>query len=885
MKALYNTQNTAPGRRFDNPAISLIVHWMHPLRLKAFRGFAASAALFVATAGCETDGETVPVRTAGIPSAAASPRPVQLAYAEPPKTETASAAAEVSTNDAAATPEVTTNTPTTVTVTNVATTAATTNETASATSTNDAPVITEEIPPARPANLKITESTDKVIKLVESSLDEKVVLTFVQQTPTKFELDADEIVYLSDLGVPSTVIAAMLKHDGDDPSKAETLTAAPDTENIQPALPANTNFPPAIAQTQPEPQQIEVTTNYVPNPNQQVVVQQQPQTVVVQQPQTVVYAQPETVTYFYDSLSPYGSWYYVNDYGWCWQPTVAVVDQGWRPYGPRGNWVWTDAGWYWRSDYTWGWAPFHYGRWHHHGGRGWLWVPDRVWGPAWVSWRSYGDYCGWAPLPPHAVYRPGFGFSYFGRGVDVSFGFGLGYDAFCFAPVGRFHHRRVYDYCLPRHEVHRVFPHSRVANRFEYRRDGRGRDDHFVNRNNFERTERGIQPTVVRSMSEADRSRYGNRERETRSGSQNVIYTPAPPPSAVSAASSIVPNRNPRTDSRPFQSGARPGVTTRPSTTASGIAATAPQPVAVDRAGRERPTREALVSRTQVASRPSSLSGRPAPMAAPQPQAADPSTRTPMRSPITSRQVTGTPAPVTSTPSPITSMPSPTRGAPSPITSMPSPVTGPRPQISNTPTPAPSESPRVIPRPQINNSPTPVRPTTPAPTPRSIDPATRRSFGDSTPQVSPRVTPLPGSPTADSAPRSITAAEPAPSRRDFGRPNTPAITSAAPSPITPQISSRPMISTPPPTRVTPSAPTYSAPQYTPPVRGNVTPLPAPINRAPAMSSPAPVNRAPAYSAPVSRPQISQSPISRSEPRSAPAPSTVSPDRGRRGGRD
>src|SRR5688500_11703023 len=91
MKALNYTPNHPPGRRFDNPAISLIVHWMHPLRLKAFRGFAASAALFVATAGCETDGETVPVRTAGIPSAAATPRPVQLAYAEPAKTETATA--------------------------------------------------------------------------------------------------------------------------------------------------------------------------------------------------------------------------------------------------------------------------------------------------------------------------------------------------------------------------------------------------------------------------------------------------------------------------------------------------------------------------------------------------------------------------------------------------------------------------------------------------------------------------------------------------------------------------------------------------------------------------------------------------------------------------
>ena len=31
---------------------------------------------------------------------------------------------------------------------------------------------------------------------------------------------------------------------------------------------------------------------------------------------------------------------------------------------------------------------------------GWLWVPGREWGPAWVSWRTGGDYVGWAPLPP-----------------------------------------------------------------------------------------------------------------------------------------------------------------------------------------------------------------------------------------------------------------------------------------------------------------------------------------------------------------------------------------------------------------------------------------------------------------------------------------------------
>jgi len=394
--------------------------WMHPLRIKAFRGFASAAVALMAAVGCETDGETVPTRTAGpLPAAVVEPSPVLLAAAEIP--------APVKVDKPAAAAEISTNTPTALT-TEEATAKAiaevgATEVPASVTSTN-APVISEEIPPARPANLKISEATDKVLKLVESNLDEQVVLTFVQQTPTKFDLDADEIVYLSDVGVPSTVIAAMLKHDGDDPAKAENLTDVASTEHVQPALPAGANLPPSIAQLPgvPQEQPIEVTTNYIPN---QVVQQQPPQTVVVEQQPTVVYAQPETVSYFYDSLSPYGSWYYVNDYGWCWQPTVAVVDHGWRPYGPRGHWMWTDAGWYWQSDYTWGWAPFHYGRWHHGGARGWLWVPDRTWGPSWVTWRSYGDYCGWAPLPPHAVFSPGIGFTYYGRGVDISFGFGL----------------------------------------------------------------------------------------------------------------------------------------------------------------------------------------------------------------------------------------------------------------------------------------------------------------------------------------------------------------------------------------------------------------------------------------------------------------------------
>src|SRR5438045_2412525 len=210
MKTLNYTQIRPPGALFDNAAVRLIVHWMHPLRLKAFRGLAAAVTLLVVAAGCETEGETVPMRTGGpLPPAAAEPQPVLLAQADvtPTKIDKPAAAADLSTN---VTPALTT-----------------------------------------------AEATAKAM-------------------------------------------------------------AAVGARKAQSATPANTNLPPAIAQTQTQPpvqgQAIEITTNYVPNPNQQVVVQQAPpQTVVVEQQPTVVYSEPETVSYFYDSLSPYGSWFYASD--------------------------------------------------------------------------------------------------------------------------------------------------------------------------------------------------------------------------------------------------------------------------------------------------------------------------------------------------------------------------------------------------------------------------------------------------------------------------------------------------------------------------------------------------------------------------------------------
>jgi Family of unknown function (DUF6600) len=126
---------------------------------------------------------------------------------------------------------------------------------------------------------------------------------------------------------------------------------------------------------------------------------------------------------FYDALSPHGDWLFVDGYGYCWQP---FVDEEWRPY-TDGSWIYTDAGWTWASEEEWGWATYHYGRWMNLEGRGWLWFPGYEWAPAWVSWRSGGDYVGWAPLPPQAEWTPGG----FGPSVDVSFRIAPAYYSFC----------------------------------------------------------------------------------------------------------------------------------------------------------------------------------------------------------------------------------------------------------------------------------------------------------------------------------------------------------------------------------------------------------------------------------------------------------------------
>ncbi len=270
---------------------------------------------------------------------------------------------------------------------------------------------------ALPAGIAPGSPVADVLKLVQASVEASVIQTYIANCPGAFSLDAATILALTDAGVPTSVVDAMLNHD-------KNLIA---TQNPAPA-PANNN-------------------TYSPEPT------------------TAAPATEVNVTYFQENLSPYGNWVEVEGYGRCWRPTVVVYDSTWRPYCDRGHWVYTDCGWYWDSDYSWG-ATFHYGRWFNHPRFGWCWWPDTVWAPSWVTWRSGGEYCGWAPLPPMSVYRPGIGFFYRGAGVTVGFDFGLGADCFTFIAADHFCDRRPRYYREDHERVTQIFNQTTVINNY-----------------------------------------------------------------------------------------------------------------------------------------------------------------------------------------------------------------------------------------------------------------------------------------------------------------------------------------------------------------------------------------------------------------------------------
>jgi hypothetical protein len=257
---------------------------------------------------------------------------------------------------------------------------------------------------------------DQVVKLSETGADEAVIRAYVEKAASPYRVTGNDIVRLRERGVSQKVILALIEH-------SQFAEQASNSEIIAPPTPPTADASTAASSS-------EVALDYQ------------------------------------DALAPYGSWYDLAGYGWCWQPTVVVASADWRPYQDDGYWRWSDYGWYWQSHYTWGWAPFHYGRWFCHASRGWMWCPDRVWGPAWVSWRNSSSRCGWAPLPPGACFNARDGWTHHGRRVGQDCDFGLRSSDFTFVDRGHFSDRHLGGHSLRGADAQHAYQNTVVHNNY-----------------------------------------------------------------------------------------------------------------------------------------------------------------------------------------------------------------------------------------------------------------------------------------------------------------------------------------------------------------------------------------------------------------------------------
>jgi hypothetical protein len=354
----------------------------------------------------------------------------------------------------------------------------------SVTSTAIAPAVavtnSETVRVIQMPKLSLPPTLDQVVKLSQSGADESVIRAYVEKAAPPYRITGNEIVQLRDLGISQGVIMSLIEH-------SQSAEVAGTTEIIGPQNP----------QSPPEPQQ--------------------GQTNVAEAPLS------EDVAPFYDTLSPYGGWYDVPGYGWSWQPSVVVVNPGWRPYCDSGYWLWSDYGWYWNSYYSWGWAPFHYGRWYCHASRGWFWCPDRTWGAAWVSWRDSGRHCGWAALPPGAHFRNGH-WNFRGARVGADFDFGIRSDHFNFVEHGRFTDRQVGRHTVAARDGQSVFERSTVANNYVA-----GANNRIINQGVSRDRIAAASQTPVRSVSVQELPRGASAtmpDRVNRMGNTEVVYRP-----------------------------------------------------------------------------------------------------------------------------------------------------------------------------------------------------------------------------------------------------------------------------------------------------------------------------------------------------------------------
>ena len=69
------------------------------------------------------------------------------------------------------------------------------------------------IPDTLPSNIDPNGPLAQVIRLVQAGVEQSVILAYVSNSSSAFNLDSDQIIYLKDIGAPKEIVTAMMQRD------------------------------------------------------------------------------------------------------------------------------------------------------------------------------------------------------------------------------------------------------------------------------------------------------------------------------------------------------------------------------------------------------------------------------------------------------------------------------------------------------------------------------------------------------------------------------------------------------------------------------------------------------------------------------------------------
>jgi hypothetical protein len=193
-----------------------------------------------------------------------------------------------------------------------------------------APAVTQ---PTAPAPVKLPYGVDDVLKLSRAQISEDVVLNYIHNSGTVYNLEPNDIVYLRNQGVSDRVINAMMDQ--------RTLTTVMAAQAVQPAPTPVAPTPDANAAAaaqypQPAPTYVQAPTDTQPAsaPSSMYVIQY-----------------PAATTAYYGSYAPYGAYGYYGYYGPYYYPYYPYYRGYCGPvvsFGFHGGHGWSHGG-HWSS--------------------------------------------------------------------------------------------------------------------------------------------------------------------------------------------------------------------------------------------------------------------------------------------------------------------------------------------------------------------------------------------------------------------------------------------------------------------------------------------------------------------------------------------------------